>query len=1098
MNPYLLIAAVLICTALPIVAQEPEHPPVDQELPDEEVLRLVRPDYPGLADFDAAMKANDLTKAHELLAQHFATREKPFVPEAKFPGISEGNSMVKLRRCSKERADEKILKHIFSQSNNDKGVSETYQLDPVIKWIENPSEGFTWNLYLNQLNMLPQLAYIYRETGDEKYALEAGNMITSWVEQMWRGYCYIRDGKIVNSGMEVRNRLCNCVATYEVIRKSPSLTPEMHMAFWKVFISHARDLMTYKYVSYPGLIAAAVMFPEFKEAPEWLAQGEKSLRNSLVDRCTPEGAWDTHSISYQNVMTPWAMRCLEFLEANPESGDFTELAKMIRTQTMKMMRIMLWLTMPNGGRPNIGDSYGRADWGPTIGAVLTSYIYGQLTPEQQERVNAIGDIYDRAKAALAIYEGHDGPQPEATSIGFPGTGYYTMRSGWDTDKARYLYFDLSPQALGHAHSDACHFDLYAYGKPLLVDTADYFLGYGYRTALHNTIEVDEKMSLRGAELMPCEWLTTKGFDFADGAHSGFPDIDIIQRRKILFAKGSPEGMADYWILCDLLDGTGSHKYEQFFHFAGPTQLDGAEAVLDDATLAASTTHSDTANVEVIPAYTDGMEAAFVEAQETEMLKKDCMTRPAMLGWIVTGGTFKRTKSAVAVYTREGDAPVSFYDVLFPIPEEATAQVTVGTLPVAADGGELDPTQAAGVRINCVLDRCAHDPASIEMNPGDNFAAGMDASIEIIEGEGISFGGDAGKLLTDGKLGVTRIGAAASSAPYTPGKLLAGRFGVDFGKPTEFNTLVAHHGTFNGSGIIYPPTEMTIQYWDGEKWLDVANAETSREPDTATSTSFDMVTTNRVSVRVERPEGGRLAMREIQAYQVTDEERERVAALRAERAITTWTDYFLISHEGPGRRDYGEFLFDGELALIRHDVNGNLAQASMKTGSVLGQGDQLVFAAPNPLDYLTARWDGDTVSIECPSSEGLQLLARDARKVLHNGKPVAASYKDGVLTIAAGPAHAAPKVTNAAVKLQPPQEGLHGAQPWAAVTWKTDTPASTQIEFSADDGLIRRTPLDTQLVTDHEVRVEFLRPDKQYQFSAISVDASGRRVKSMVK
>ncbi len=562
MKFFLLAAILLICAAVTSAAEEGDYPPVDQELPDEEVLRLVRPGYPGLEDFSAAIQANELKRAQELLVKHFATREKPFVPEAKFPGISEGNSMVKLRRCSKERADEKILKHIFSQSNNDKGVSETYQLDPVIKWIENPSECLTWNLYLNQLNMLPQLAYIYRETGDDKYAIEAGNMMTSWVEQMWRGYCYIRDGKIVNSGMEVRNRLCNCIATYEVIRKSPSLTPEMHMAFWKLFISHARDLMTYEYVSYPGLIAAAVMFPEFTEAPEWLAQGEKSLRNSLVDRCTPEGAWDTHSISYQNVMTPWAMRCLEFLEANPASGDFTELAKMIRTQTMKMMRIMLWLVMPNGGRPNIGDSYGRADWGPSIGSVLTSYIYGQLTPEQQERVNAIGSIYDRAKAALALYEGHDGPQPETTSIGFPGTGYYAMRSGWDTDKARYLYFDLSPQALGHAHYDACHFDLYAYGKPLLCDTGDYFLGWGYRTALHNNIEVDEKMSRWGTQVMPCEWLTTEGFDFVDGAHAGFPDIDISQRRKIFFVKGSPEGFADYWILCDLLNGTGSHKYGQ--------------------------------------------------------------------------------------------------------------------------------------------------------------------------------------------------------------------------------------------------------------------------------------------------------------------------------------------------------------------------------------------------------------------------------------------------------------------------------------------------------------------------------------------------------
>ena len=1095
---FVLIVAVLTCTIAPSMAQERDHPPVDQELPDEEVLRLVRPDYPGLEDFAAAMEAKDLAKAHRLLAQHFATREKPFVPKARFPGISEGNSMVKLRRIGKQRADEKILKHIFTHSNNDKGVTETYQLAPVIKWMENPSEGFTWSLYLNQLNMLPQLAYVYRQTSDEKYAGEAGNMLTSWVEQMWRGYCYVRNGKIVNSGMEVRNRLCNCMAAYEVLRKSPSLTPDMHMGFWKLFISHARDLMTYSGVSYPGLIPAAVLFPEFKEAPEWLAQGEKSLRNSLVERVTPEGAWDTHSISYQNVPTPWAMRGLEFLEANPESGDFAELAGMIKAQTGKMMRIVLWLTMPNGGLPNIGDTYGRSDWATTIGRVLTSYIHSQIAPEQQVRVDAIHSPYDRAKAALALYEGHARPQPRTTSIGFPGTGYYVMRSGWEPMSARYLYFDLSPQALGHAHYDACHFDLYAYGKPLLVDTGDYFLGWGYRTALHNDIEVDEQMSRWGAEVMPCEWLTTDYFDFVDGAHAGFADTDIIRRRKIFFVKGCPDGFADYWILCDLLSGTGSHKYEQFFHFAGPTQRQGAEAALDDATLAASTAHRDTANVQVIPAYTNGMDATFVQARETDMSPKDKMTRPAMLGWIVTDGTFRRAKSAVAVYAREGALPVSFYDVLFPTAQGATAQVAVTTLPVTAGGAELEPTQAAGVRIDCVLNRPVHDPTSIEMDLGDNLAASRPGFVEVSEGEGISFAAGAARRLTDGRLGVIEIGAAASSAPYTPGKRLAGRFIVDFGHPTQVNTVIAHHGTFNGSAIIYPPAEMAVQYWDGREWQDVPNAETTWQPDTATRTSFDTVTTNRIAVRVERPAGGRLAMREIQAYQVADAEIERVAALRAERVTTSWTDHFLIAHERAGRRRYGDFVFDGELALIRSDAQGQLVQASIKSGSVLRHGDQLVLSAPNPVDYLTARWTGDTVSIECPSSEGLQLLSQDARKVLHDGRPMAASHKDGVLTIAASPPQAAPKVTNVAVKLEPPQPGLHGAQPWATVTWRTSTAATTQVQFWTDDGLIRRTPLDTQLVTDHRARVDFLRPGKQYEFKAISSDASGRRTESMAE
>ncbi len=1084
-----------MCIALPTIAQDADYPPVDKELPDEEVLRLVRPDYPGLQDFAAAIAANDLPKAHRLLVEHFATREKPFVPEAKFPGISEGNSMIKLRHVSKQIADEKWLKHIFTQSNNDKGVVETYQLDPVIKWMENPSECRTWILYLNQLNVVNALAGLYNDSGDEKYLVEAGNMVTSWVEQCYRGYGYMQNGKLVTSHMEIRNRMCNCIAAYEVLRKSPALTPEMHMAFWKLFIASARELMTYTGVSYPGLIPVAVMFPEFSEAQAWLARGEENIHNSLVERTTPEGAWDTHSVSYQMVSVPWSARSLEFLQANPESGDFGELAEMITTQSGKLMRIMLWLTMPNGGLPNIGDTYGRRDWSNATLSILRSYIHSQLTSDQQERVNAIGHPFKRAKAALALYEGHDGAEPNATSLGFPGTGYYAMRSSWEPEKARYLYFDLSPQALGHAHYDACHFDLYAYGKPLLCDTADYFLGWGYRTALHNNIEVDEKMSQWGTQVMPCEWLSTDHFDFVDGAHAGFPDINVTQRRKIFFVKGSQQGFGDYWILCDLLTGEGSHKYEQFFHFAGPTQQQGATAEIEPQTLAAFSTHEATANVQVIPAYTDGMQAGLVEAQETEMLKKDCMTREAMLGWIVTAGTHQRVKSAVAVYTREGEVPVSFYDVLFPTPTGGQAQIRVTALPVTEDGAELQPTVAAGLQIECTLTRPTHDLDSIVMDRGDNLAADMPAFAEINE---TSFTAGTEERLTDGKLGVTVIGEAMTSAPYTPGTALSGHFGVDFGRPVEINTIILHHGTFNGSSIIYPPTELAVQYWDGAEWQDVANAETTWERDTATNTFFDTVTTARIRALIDRPAGGRLAMREIQAYQVSADEIARVEALRVETTTSNWTDYFLISHEGPGLRKYGRFSFDGEVAFIRQDTTGKVTQASIKSGGVLREGSQFVIGSNTQPDYVTAIWQGESIYIDCPAADSLAFRAQGAREVRHGDKPVWSAARQDLLILAGNVARLGLGINNPVVDLHPPQEGLHGAQPWAVVTWQTHRPATTQVEFTTDDGLVRRTILDTELVTDHSARVEFLRPDRDYTFTAISADQVGTRSQQTAK
>ena len=1022
--------------ALPLDGQQAKHIPVDREIGDEEVLRLVNRRCPGLEDFAAAMEAGDLTKARLLLVKHFATRRKPVVPPAAFPGAGAGNSMMMLPTTGRDkvRADATWMKHIFTLSNNDVGKRETYALGPQIDWLHSPSKGFSWGLYLNQLNVPAQLAGVHRGTGEEKYAREIGELLVSWTRQVHRGYGYTKGGRHVNSGMEVRNRLCNCIAAYDVVRKSPSLTPEMHMAFWKVFIACSRELMSYRGVSYPGLMAAAVMFPEFAEAEKWMEAGRVSLRNSLVERVTPEGGWDTHSISYQTVPVPWAERVLEFMRANPESGDFQETADLVRRQTGKMLEIMLWLAMPNGGLPNIGDTYGRPDWsGGKTYSILRSYLHGHVAPEEQTRLKRTADPFERLTATLAVAEGHAGNAPKTTSIGFPGTGYYVMRSDWARVDAVHLYFDLSAQAQGHAHNDACHFDLYAYGKPLLVDTGDYFLGWGYRTALHNTVEVDGRQQARGAaaEMIPHEWLTSDRLDFVDGAHTGYAKSGIRHRRKILFVK------PDYFVLCDLLTGTGLHTYEQFFHFAGPTQTAPAVAVLDDTSLATSTRHEDAANVHVIPAYRAGLRASFAEAHDTDMNTKDKYTREAMLGWLVTDGTFRRVKSPVAVYTREGEAPQCFYDVLFPVARHGEAQVRVEEMPVVQDGRRLGPAEAAGLAIHIRTTKPAHPPGSIRIALGDNLGRGKAGFAEINR---TAFGDGAMGRLTDGDCGSRRIGAAVASHPHVPDAALTGRFGVDFGEPIEVNAVILHHGTWNGRAIIYPPETMAVQSWDGAAWRDVAHAETRRLDESVSRTLFDTVRTSRISVAVTRPHGGRLAMREFEAYRIGEDERKRVEALRRQRITRQWTDYVLMSHAGPAERTYGEFAFDGEVALVR------------KSGE-----------------------KGETTCLHHLRGTRLNEVRLESGA---DGPPL--------------------RITDVKLMKHPPQKGLAGGQPWAVVSWRTDRPASSQVVLGADGRLDRRTPVDRRLTTRHTVRVEFLRSGVEYAFKAVSVDQSGSSGEAAVR
>ncbi|MFO7946506.1 MAG: alginate lyase family protein [Armatimonadota bacterium] len=1085
----------------------PLLPPVDEEISDREILQIVDPDYPGLQEFSEALQAGDIPRARRLLARHFATRERPYIPPPTHPAVPKKNTRQPPRRNSmmillasgddKQLADEKWMKHIFTNRNYDTGEMETYEFGPTVKWQENPSEFKGWMTWLNQLNILAMLAGVYHDTGEDKYAAEVGDLMVSWTEQCARNIGgRLQDGQPVwrANPIEVRNRTCNVLVAYDVVRKSPALTPDMHMAFWKLFVGSSRYLVKMsegneEYITYPALVPAGVFLPEFTEAPRWIEAGEENIRKILVDRTTPDGAWDTYSVNYQMVPLPLAFRVLEIVEANSEVGAGAELAQLVRNQSRKMLEIMMWLAMPNMGTPCIGDIYGRCDWDP-------GYLYGRLkwylatyVPEQQRReIEQIPDPFERLRATLAYSAGDGEDTPSTTSLGFPSTGYFVMRRSWEPRKSPYMYFDLSPQARAHAHLDAGHFELYAYGKPLLVDTGDYQLGYGDRTALHNTIEIDEKQQERFCEIMPGEWITEEGFDFVTGAHAGYESLGVTHRRDMLFLKDTQGDCADYWILSDLVTGEGSHKCEQFFHFAGPVQWKPAEAEIHPDTKAVTTCNSTTANVSVVPAPDENLQVGFVEAQDTEMKPEDRTERKAMLGWLVTDGTFQRVKSPVAVYTREGALPVAYHEVLFPTPKNAVADIHVERLQVVENGRTLQPHRAAGLRIEVRLDEPTITGEEISIHTGQNFGAMLDGFAGVNTG---SIPADCPKL-TDGEIGPYDPGAAVSSQPYQQDASLEGHFGIDFGGRVEINAVTAYHGSWNGMELIYPAQTMTAQYRDGEKWCDVGNPRTIQSGEGASTVLFDTVRTSRVRVIVRRPRGGRIAMRELEAYNIADEEVRRVERLLQQRTVRQWTDYVLISHDAAERRRYGHFLFDGELAVVRKDSEGGTVRVLMKHGSSLKERDRLLAGSDNRMDIVHAAWDGDTVRIRSRAAPDIRVLAGEARTMIMNGAQVQATL-DGAILQSAGPsAKDAPTIGNLQVELHPPQAGLSGGQRYAIVTWTTDRPSTSRVEFTADGAPVRRSFFRSDRTTQHRVRVDFLRKDREYRFTAISVDERGRR------
>jgi len=182
--------------------------------------------------------------------------------------------------------------------------------------------------------------------------------------------------------------------------------------------------------------------------------------------------------------------------------------------------------------------------------------------------------------------GAKGRPPDRRCRGFSSSGYYVLRSGWETSREpysdhRYLVFDCGPLGAGnHGHLDLLSIEAAAFGRSLVVDPGRYtydesgevnwrvrFRGTGY----HNTVLVDgkdqtcyvpgeKKYKIAGPppDYDLCEFTSQAGFDFVHGIARSH-EYDAVHERRIYFING------EYWFIVDELRAPRSHRYDLLFH-----------------------------------------------------------------------------------------------------------------------------------------------------------------------------------------------------------------------------------------------------------------------------------------------------------------------------------------------------------------------------------------------------------------------------------------------------------------------------------------------------------------------------------------------------
>lgn len=596
-----------------------------------DVFSKLNLDYPGLEKVKQHYEAGEHYLAAKELLEYYRWRSNVVNPqvktyvEASAEDLNKANQALEYRFC--------VASYVEDNKNTDEKSDDVYYSfkndDGTIKWgwkpdASNVDREFYYQQHRHQW-MEPQ-AKAYAATKNEEYIKNWIDVYSSWmakypcpdkvfddpdIEDLEDGYEW--------KGLQPTERVLSQMNIIQYYLTSPNFTPEWFATVMNAF-AESVEMIRMNYIADGNIrvsqgqavASAGVLFPEFKNAEEWVKDGINTMDTSIQFRT--DGVHVDLDFGYHiSAITDY----LEVYELAKANNRLDIIPSNYIEQLRNAAHFVADMIYPDFTVDNFNDThsstYNRSDVSP-VNRVLQNRFrdYLEVFPDDQE---LLWLAWDGSKG---------GTKPSWTSKAYSDAGYYMFRSKeWSMDKGIMMIHKNNENNVQkwHCQPDNGTFSLWYNGRNFFPDAGSYSYNdpdpTGMRdmyrkSTLHNTMSIYTKDIYESRQLgkfiyqgsgEKYDVIVTENSPYEAGKNyqgdaTNKPAGDIHHRRSIFFVDNK------FFVLLDeaySTDATDKPKINLNFHLLSESETYQAKVVnnpnkSDDKTYALAKTNLSGSNL----------------------------------------------------------------------------------------------------------------------------------------------------------------------------------------------------------------------------------------------------------------------------------------------------------------------------------------------------------------------------------------------------------------------------------------------------------------------------------------------------------------------